>query len=105
MAIAEFTIIPIGTGSTSLSSYVAQLYTELERQEGIRFEMTAMGTLIEGPVDRLFEVIRLIHEIPFMQGAQRVSTSIKIDDRRDKETSIQQKMQAVAEKLSARTAE
>ncbi|WNR44805.1 MTH1187 family thiamine-binding protein [Paenibacillus roseipurpureus] len=99
MAIAEFTIIPIGTATTSLSSYVADLHKELARHTDIRFEMTAMGTILEGPLDRLFEVIRSVHEVPFMNGAARVSTSIKIDDRRDKSASIEQKMQSVASKL------
>ena len=32
-----------------------------------------------------------------MNGAARVSTSIKIDDRRDKPASMEQKMQSVAD--------
>ncbi|NEW09558.1 MTH1187 family thiamine-binding protein [Paenibacillus sp. SYP-B3998] len=99
MAIAEFTIIPIGTATTSLSSYVADLHKELEKHTDIIFEMTPMGTILEGPLDRLFEVIRAVHEVPFTHGAQRVSTSIKIDDRRDKQASMAQKMQSVVEKL------
>ncbi|KRF04550.1 hypothetical protein ASG89_22170 [Paenibacillus sp. Soil766] len=99
MAIAEFTIIPIGTATTSLSSYVADLHKELERHPDIRFQMTPMGTILEGPLDRLFEVIRAVHEVPFLHGAARVSTSIKIDDRRDKPASMEQKMQSVADKL------
>jgi uncharacterized protein (TIGR00106 family) len=100
MAIVEVTIIPIGTGSTSLSSYVADLQRELERQTGIQYQMTSMSTIIEGPLDRLFEVIRILHEIPYSYGAGRVSTSIKIDDRRDKEGSIAQKMKSVSDKLT-----
>ncbi|MNY66894.1 hypothetical protein D3C86_2043910 [compost metagenome] len=61
--------------------------------------MTPMGTILEGPLDRLFEVIRAVHEVPFLNGAARVSTSIKIDDRRDKPASMEQKMQSVADKL------
>lgn len=99
MAIAEITIIPIGTGSTSLSRYVADIQRELEQQTGIQYEMTSMSTIIEGPMERLFEVILALHEVPFNEGAQRVSTSIKIDDRRDKEGSIAQKMKSVADKL------
>ncbi|MEC0228420.1 MULTISPECIES: MTH1187 family thiamine-binding protein [Paenibacillus] len=99
MAIAEFTIIPIGTATTSLSGYVADLHKELEKHTDITFEMTPMGTIIEGPLDRLLEVIRAVHEVPFANGAERVSTSIKIDDRRDKPASMQQKMQSVAAKL------
>lgn len=100
MAIAEITIIPIGTGSTSLSSYVADVQRELERQPGIHYEMTSMSTLIEGSLDRLLEVIRALHEIPFSQGIERVSTIVKIDDRRDKDASIAQKMKSVTEKLN-----
>ena len=99
MAIAEFTIIPIGTATTSLSSYVADLHKELERHADVRFQMTPMGTILEGPLDRLFEVIHAVHEVPFLNGAARVSTSIKIDDRRDKPASMEQKMQSVADKL------
>lgn len=99
MAIAEFTIIPIGTATTSLSGYVADLHKELEKHSDIAFEMTPMGTILEGPLDRLLEVIRAVHEVPFTNGAERVSTSIKIDDRRDKPASMKQKMKSVADKL------
>ncbi|NMM54948.1 MTH1187 family thiamine-binding protein [Paenibacillus aquistagni] len=100
MAIAEITIIPIGTATTSLSAYVAQLQEVLSKQEGIQYELTSMSTIVEGSLDRLFEVIRVLHETPFQHGAARVSTSIKIDDRRDKPSSSLQKIQSVQEKIS-----
>ncbi len=99
MAIAEVTIIPIGTKTTSLSKYVADLYRVLEQQEGIHFQMTPMSTIIEGPLDRLLELIRILHETPFGHGAQRVSTSVKIDDRRDRPASMEQKMLSVQNKV------
>jgi uncharacterized protein (TIGR00106 family) len=99
LAIAEITIVPIGTASTSLSSYVADIYQVLEKQDGVEFQMTPMSTIIEGPLDRVIEVIRILHEVPFTKGAQRVSTSIKLDDRRDKSASTSQKMKSVADKL------
>lgn len=101
MAIAEITIIPIGTGSTSVSEYVAHIEKVLAKQEGVSHELTSMSTIIEGPIDRLFEVIQILHEVPFEQGAGRVSTSIKIDDRRDKPSSRAQKLQSVAEKMNS----
>jgi uncharacterized protein (TIGR00106 family) len=58
-----------------------------------------MGTIIEGDLDAVLAVIRAMHEHPFAQGAVRVSTFIKIDDRRDKEHSIEGKMRSVEEKL------
>ncbi|HIW33097.1 MAG TPA: MTH1187 family thiamine-binding protein [Candidatus Paenibacillus intestinavium] len=100
MAIAEVTIIPIGTGSTSLSSYVVDLQHVLEQQKNIQYTLTSMSTIIEGSLDDIFTAIRAIHEAPFQMDAQRVSTSIKIDDRRDKESSSAQKLRSVQEKLS-----
>ncbi len=100
MAVVEISIVPLGTGSTSLSSYVAACEKELREQgEGLKYELTAMGTIIEGDLDRIMKLIRHLHEVPFNQGAKRVSTSIKIDDRRDKTGSIDQKVKSVEEKL------
>jgi len=99
MAIAEVTVIPIGTASTSLSSYVADLQRVLEKQKNIQYTLTSMSTIIEGSLDDIFIAIRAIHEAPFQTDAQRVSTSIKIDDRRDKESSSSQKLRSVQEKL------
>ncbi|WP_068621895.1 MTH1187 family thiamine-binding protein [Paenibacillus tuaregi] len=99
MAIAEVTIIPIGTGSTSLSTYVAQMQRVLQKQEGVEYQLTSMSTIIEGPLDRILAAITALHEATFEAGAGRVSTSIKIDDRRDKPSSSEQKLRSVREKL------
>ncbi|GAA4864233.1 MTH1187 family thiamine-binding protein [Paenibacillus vulneris] len=100
MAIVELTIIPIGTATTSLSQYVADIQKVLEQaNEPIHYEMTSMSTIIEGELDDLMTVIRRLHEVPFGHGAERVSTSIKIDDRRDKKASMEQKLKSVAEKM------
>lgn len=103
MAIAEVTIIPIGTGSTSLSEYVAELQLVLEKQPGIQYTLTSMSTIIEGELPALWSAIAALHETPFLSGAQRVSTSIKIDDRRDKAGSSAQKLRSVQEKLNAKS--
>ena len=54
-----------------------------------------MGTIIEGPLEKILEVTRQMHEVPFERGAQRVSTTLKIDDRRDKVATIVGKVKAV----------
>ena len=97
MAIAELSIVPIGTGSTSLSSYVAACL-EVVKDSGLTHEVHGMGTIIEGDLRELFEVILKMHEVPFKAGALRVLTSIKIDDRRDKEASARSKVEAVLAK-------
>jgi uncharacterized protein (TIGR00106 family) len=98
MAVVFVTIAPIGTGSTSLSPFVAGVERIL-RESGLVHELTAMGTIIEGDLDEILAVIRKMHEAPFGQGALRVSTLIKIDDRRDKEHSMVSKMRSVRAKL------
>ncbi len=102
MAVVEISIVPLGTGNTSLSPYVAACEKELrENAEGLKYELTAMGTIIEGDLDQILKLIRRLHEVPFNNGAKRVSTSIKIDDRRDKTSSIKQKVQSVENKLKS----
>lgn len=99
MPIAEITVIPIGTGSTSLSRFVADMQRTLERVEGITYELTSMGTIVEGPLPRILAAVEALHESPFAGGAQRVSTAVKIDDRRDKPSSSRSKLEAVEAKL------
>ncbi len=98
MAVVFLTITPIGTATPSVSRYVAGVETIL-RQSGLEHQLTAMGTIIEGDLDEILKVVRQMHEHPFTQGAVRVSTFVKIDDRRDKEHTIEGKMRSVEEKL------
>lgn len=98
MAIVEFTIVPLGTGDTSLSDYVAECHKILVGSK-LNYQLTAMGTIVEGNLEEIMSVIMKMHEVPFANKAKRVSTSIKIDDRRDKTASILKKVQAVMEKI------
>lgn len=100
MAIVQVTVVPLGTGTPSVGAYVAAVQRTLERAtENIRYQLTPMSTIIEGELDDLLAVVRRLHEVPFERGAQRVSTSITIDDRRDKVGTMEQKLASVAEKL------
>jgi uncharacterized protein (TIGR00106 family) len=98
MAVVFVTIAPLGTATTSLSRWVAGVERVL-RGSGLTHQLTAMGTIIEGDLDAVLRVVREMHEQPFTEGAVRVSTLIKIDDRRDKPHTIAGKMRSVEEKL------
>lgn len=95
----EISLVPVGTASTSVSSYVARCEQILKGIPDIRFELSAMGTSVEGNLDQLFLAARLLHESPFDQGVQRVYTVIKLDDRRDKASTLESKVASVREKL------
>lgn len=99
MAIVEVAIIPMGTGSTSVSQYVADCHKILEGEKDIKSMLTPMGSILEGDLDMIFQAVRKMHEVPFNRGAMRVSTTIRIDDRRDKKASFEQKMKSVEEKM------
>ena len=98
MAVVFLTITPLGTATPSVSRYVAGCERIL-RGSGLTHELTAMGTIIEGDLDEILAVVRRMHESPFRDGAMRVSTLVKIDDRRDKDHTIAGKMKSVREKL------
>jgi uncharacterized protein (TIGR00106 family) len=98
MAVVEISIVPIGVESTSLSSYVAGALKVLEKSP-LQHELTAMGTIISGDLDEILKTIRLMQESFFSAGVMRVITQIRIDDRRDKKASPEQKIRSVKEKL------
>jgi len=100
MVIAELTVVPLGTESTSLSSYVAGCHKVLKEQDLVEYRLTPMGTILEGELDDILEITKKMHEVPFANGAERVTTSLKIDDRRDKDAHMDKKMASVESKLN-----
>ncbi len=98
MAIVAVSISPVGEG-VSLSRYVAAAVAEARRQERVRVRLDAMFTTLEGDLDEIFALVRRMQEAAFEAGATRVGTVIKIDDRRDRSTSSEEKVRAVEERL------
>ena len=99
MAIAEVSVVPLGTKTPSVSQYVARAVKVLEQEKGIRFEMTAMGTIIEGDLDRILAVVKKMHEKTFGEGVARVLTTVKIDERRDKDQDTKTELDSLRKKL------
>ncbi|MGQ9484404.1 MAG: MTH1187 family thiamine-binding protein [Desulfosoma sp.] len=98
MAIVEVSVVPLGTARTSLSNEVARAVAVLQAS-GLSYELTAMGTIIYGDLDKILETVRAMHESCFQSGVQRVLTQIKIDDRRDQASTPQEKVRSVLEKM------
>jgi uncharacterized protein (TIGR00106 family) len=97
MMLAELSVFPLDKGGDGLSRYVAESI-EIIEASGLDYEVHAMGTLIEGPPDQVFDVIRKCHE-NMKQHSGRVVTTVKIDDRKDAEGRIKGKVASVEEKL------
>jgi len=98
MAIAQISIVPLGTGTTSLSVFVAEVARWLEAAD-IAYQLTPMGTILEGDVGPLLDIVKALHELPFQAGAVRVMTLINLDDRRDKSATAQGKVDSVRARL------
>ena len=99
MISAELTIVPVGTCGTSISKYVAAAMSALD-EKGVKYELTGMGTLIEADnPEKLFSAIRAAHESIFKEGAKRVETHVKIDDRRDIDKTMKEKVGSVEHKM------
>ena len=95
--IAEIHVIPLGTTTTSLSRYIAACINVIKQAQDISYQLTAMGTIIQGPLERILELAQRMHEVPFAMGAKRVVTTINIDDRRDKLATMDSKVKAVSQ--------
>ncbi len=101
MVTAEITIVPIGTESTSISDFVVEADKILLKYPEIKKKVTAMGTELEcADINKLFDILKEMHSASFNNHARRIYSIIKIDDRRDKQSSLESKIKAVADKLS-----
>jgi len=103
MAIMEISIVPIGTQSPSVSHHIARITRLIEQESSVRFELTPMGTVIEGDVGMLLDMARRMHESAFNHEVKRIITSIKIDDRRDKQVSMEGKLNSLRTKMGGKT--
>lgn len=99
MATADITVLPIGREGASVSDLLAVIARHLEAQDRVRFEMHAMGTSLEGdPID-IFALAAELHALPFESGIPRVYTVLKIDQRTDKEQTLESKVESVTDRL------
>lgn len=94
MVVAEISVLPLGTGSPSVREYVARA-VEVLRRRGLKHQVTAMCTLVEGELEEVLEAVREMHEAVLQAGAQRVITTLRVDERRDKHLSLEGKVEAV----------
>jgi uncharacterized protein (TIGR00106 family) len=97
--VAEIQIVVLGTGNTSMSSFVATAAKALE-EKSVTYEITPMGTVMEGTLDEVLGCVKAIHKALFNQGVRRVVTHLSLDDRRDAPKGLKGKVASVKEKLA-----
>ncbi|TBU50319.1 hypothetical protein BD309DRAFT_908126 [Dichomitus squalens] len=101
-AVADFCLIPIGTGEPSVAEYIAECVRVLEKT-GLKFKMHGYGTNLEGPWSQVVQAIHDCHAAVHAKGASRIATDIRIGTRVDREippgTGNESKVQRVEEIL------
>jgi uncharacterized protein (TIGR00106 family) len=94
--IADFSVVPIGEGQTSVGRYVAAAVKAFKDIKGLDYEVTAMGTVLAAKdLDTIFSAVKQAHEAIMAKGVKRVESTLRIDDRRDKPRTMDDKIKAV----------
>ncbi|SDM64177.1 uncharacterized protein, MTH1187 family [Franzmannia pantelleriensis] len=91
--IVDLCVVPIGAG-VSVSSHIAACQRVIG-DSGLSHQMHAYGTNIEGPWDEVMAVVKRCHEVVHEMGAPRITTTLKMGTRTDREQRMQDKVDSV----------
>lgn len=95
--LVDLCIVPLGVG-VSLSPYVAACEKVLT-EAGLKTALHSYGTNIEGEWDAVFAAIKRCHEVVHEMGAPRITTTIKMGTRTDRNQTMEDKVRSVQDKL------
>jgi uncharacterized protein (TIGR00106 family) len=95
--IVDFCVVPIGVG-VSLGSYIA-VCEKILRKAGLQTRLHGYGTNVEGEWDEVMLAIKDCHQALHDMGVPRISTTIRLGTRTDREQTIEDKIRSVEEKL------
>ena len=95
--IADLCVVPIGVG-VSVSSYIA-VCEKILKEAGLKTILHSYGTNIEGEWDEVFNAIKKCHEEIHKMGAPRISSTLRLGTRTDREQTMEDKIKSVQQKL------
>lgn len=93
----DLCLIPLGE-EISVSTEVAECQ-KVFRERQLTHTLHAFGTNVEGDWDEVMAAVKECHERVHQMGRTRISSTLKIGTRTDREQSLQQKIFSVEEKL------
>jgi uncharacterized protein (TIGR00106 family) len=100
VATADLTVIGLGRPDVSASPYIAEIQRRLAGQDRVGYRLHAMGTSLEGDTEDVLRLVGELHAVPFELGLPRVYTVLKLDERRDREQSLDDKVASVERLLA-----
>lgn len=95
--IADLCVVPIGVG-VSLGSYIA-VCEKILMKAGLKIRLHGYGTNIEGEWDQVMQAIKECHQTLHEMGAPRISSTVRLGTRVDREQTLEDKIRSVEEKL------
>jgi len=95
VATADLTVIALGRAEASASRYIAEIQRRLAAQDRVRYALHAMGTSLEGSTADILALAGELHAVPFEMGIPRVYSILKLDERRDREQTLEDKVASV----------
>ena len=95
--IADICVIPLGVG-LSVSKYVAAC-ERIFQHAGLTHQLHSYGTNVEGEWDEVMGALKRCHEVVHEMGAVRISTTVRLGTRSDREQTMQDKLDSVAREL------
>ena len=95
--ILDLCVVPIGVG-LSVSKFIAEC-EKILKEAGLKTMLHAYGTNIEGEWDEVMAAVKKCHEVVHQMGAPRISTSIRLGTRIDREQTMADKIKSVEMKL------
>ena len=95
--IADFCIVPMEVG-ISVSKYIAEC-ERIFKGAGLKTNLHAYGTNLEGEWDEVFSAIKKCHEKVHEMGAPRISSTMRFGTRTDREQTIEDKINSVNSKI------
>lgn len=82
MVIADVAVMPLRpyAGEEEMYKVVDKCIEEIQKS-GLKYEIGANSTTIEGEFDEVFDLLKVVHKIPFNLGCERVITVVRIDEK------------------------
>ena len=96
MVLLEFAMSPLSKGE-SVSAFVARSLDIIDKS-GLPYQLTPMGTIIEGEWEDVMAVVNACHII-MSSDCDRISTTIKVDYRAGASGRLKSKIESVQQKL------
>lgn len=96
--LADLCVVPIGVG-VSVSKYIVACEKVL-KEAGLKTHLHSYGTNIEGEWDEVFAAVKKCHLVVHDMGAPRISSTIRLGTRVDRNQTMEDKIKSVEDKLT-----